>query len=882
MRMDKTIKLFSVGTIIAILLFFMGSGMAWGDNAEVKIGVLAKRGKERCLEKWSPTAKYLSAGIPGKTFVIVPLDSRQIYSAVEKGEIDFVLANPSIYVEIEHRFEASRIATLKNLRLEKAYTVYGGVIFCRADRGDIRRMTDLKGKTFMIIDDLSLGGWRAVWRELKEKGIDPYRYFKKLTFGHIHDEVVYAVRDGLVEAGAVRTDSLERMAMEKKIDLQNFHVINDRRGKPNDFPFLHSTRLYPEWPMARVKSTSYELAENVAIQLIKMPADSQAAEAARCAGWTTPLNYQPVHECLKELKLGPYKDLGKITLMDVIRNYWHLLLVTFALFLLIAGCLFVFFKLNRKIQASRVKLQLEVEERKRTEKLLMGSEEKFSKAFHHSPLLMAISSIEDGTYIDVNENFVRTTGYSRAEAIGTTSVDLGLISKEDRDKLSQEIIKNGCVEGMELTLYKKNKNELYCLYFGEIIMVAGKQRLLSIANDISERKKSEEALRQHEKQLFQAQKMESLGTLVTGVAHEINNPINLIMFNISILQNIWRDLQPVMEQQAKKEPNRKYGGLTYSYIEKKLDQLLSDTGMASGRIANIVSSLKNFARQTDIADKKPMQINEAVNNAVKLSQTTLRKSKVTLDLELAHNLPLIEGNIQSIEQIILNLIINAIQSIEHNEGKIRIITRSKKEKNKIIVSISDNGKGIDPSLSERIFDPFITDKLAEGGTGLGLSVTYNLVKAHDGEISFKSRQDKGTIFTVCFPTKQVELTAKILVADNNKLVRDILKKTLAKHPSYLVEDVGNGIETCIKLGSFHPDLLILDLNMPGMDGLEVCRTMRKDPILSSIKVMIITGYPDDPRVKQVAKLGYTHIYTKPLHLKDFLKKVDIILKESKN
>ncbi|RZB38353.1 MAG: hypothetical protein SRB2_00101 [Desulfobacteraceae bacterium Eth-SRB2] len=880
--MDKTIKQFGIGTIITVLLFFMGSGMAWGDSAEVKIGVLAKRGQERCLGKWSPTAKYLSAGIPGKTFVIVPLDSRQIYSAVEKGEIDFVLANPSIYVEIEHRFEASRIATLKNLRLGKAYTAYGGVVFCRADCSDIRRLTDLKGKTFMIVDDLSLAGWRAVWRELKEKGIDPYRDFTKLMFGHIHDEVVYAVRDGLVEAGSVRTDSLERMAMEKKIDLQSFHVIHDHGDKPHKFPFLHSTRLYPEWPMARIKHTSDELAEKVAIELIEMPADSQAAEAARCAGWTTPLNYQPVQECLKELKLGPYKDLGKIKLIDVIRNYWHLILVTFALFLVMAGSLFVFCNLNRKIQASQVKLQLEVEERKRTEKLLMGSEEKFSKAFHHGPLLMTINSIEDGKFIDVNENFVRTTGYSRAEAIGATSVDLGFISKEDRDKLVQETIKNECIDGKELILRKKNNGKLYCRYFGEIIMIAGEQRLLSIVSDISERKKVEKALRQHEKQLFQTQKMESLGALVSGVAHEINNPISLILFNISVFQNIWQDFQPVMEQQAKKEPTRKYGGLKYSYIEKKLDHLLSDTGTASGRIANIVSSLKNFARQTDIAEKRPMQINEAVNYAVKLSQTTLRKSQATVDIELAHNLPLIEGNIQSIEQIVLNLIINAIQSIEHNKGKISIITEFQKEKNKIIISISDNGKGIEPSLSERIFDPFITDKQAQGGTGLGLSVTYNLVKAHDGEISFKSRQGKGTIFTLCLPTKQVELTAKILVADDNKIIRHMLKEVLAEHPSYLVEDVGNGIETCIKLGSFHPDLLILDLNMPGMDGLEVCRTISKDPNLSNIKIMIITGYPDDSRVKQIAKLGYTHIYTKPLNLKDFLKKVNIILRESKN
>ena len=673
--MDKAIKQFGIWIIIAVLFFYMGSGMAWRDGTEVRTGVLSKRGKERCLEKTSPTANYLSSQIPAKTFVIVPLEFDKVYSAVEKGEIEFVLANPSIYVEIEHRFEASRIATLKNFRLGKAYTVYGGVVFCKADRGDIRRLIDLKGKTLMIVDDLAF------------------------------------------------------------------------------------------------------------------------------AGWTLPLNYQPVHEYLKELKLSPYKDLGGITLMDVIRshlkkrilaqgqggtefqpagilkyvedlklgpnteigqkdffeiassNHWYLILITFVLFIVMAGSLLVFFKLNRKIQTARVKLQLEVEEHKRIEKLLMGSEEKFSKAFHHSPLLMTISSIEDSKFIDVNENFVCLTGYSKTEAIGATSVDLGLISKKDRDKMEQKIITNGRVEGMEITLHKKNKKKLFCLYFGEIIMVAGKQRLLSIVNDISERKKSEEALRQHERQLFQTQKMESLGNLVSVVAHKINNPINLILFNISVLQNIWRDFQPVMEQQAKIEPNRKYGGLTYSYIEKKLDHLLSDTSMASCRIANIVSGLKDFARQTDIADKKPMQINEAVNNAIKLSQTTLRKSQVTLDLRLAHNLPLIKANMQSIEQIILNLIINAIQSIEHDEGKIRIITEAQREKNKIIVSISDNGKGINTSLSERIFDPFITDKLAQGGTGLGLSVTYNLVKAHDGEISFKSLQGEGTIFTVNFTTK---------------------------------------------------------------------------------------------------------------------------------
>ncbi|MBL7160988.1 MAG: PAS domain S-box protein [Anaerolineales bacterium] len=134
-------------------------------------------------------------------------------------------------------------------------------------------------------------------------------------------------------------------------------------------------------------------------------------------------------------------------------------------------------------------------ERKRAENTLLISEEQFSKAFHSGPLLMTISKIEDGTYLEVNENFACVTGYSREESIGTTSVDLGFIAKEDREKLKQTLLSEGKVDGMELALQKKSGETFYCLYFGEVITVAGKQRLLSIAEDITERKLGEEELR---------------------------------------------------------------------------------------------------------------------------------------------------------------------------------------------------------------------------------------------------------------------------------------------------------------------------------------------------------------------------------------------------
>ncbi|GAI25050.1 unnamed protein product, partial [marine sediment metagenome] len=206
--------------------------------------------------------------------------------------MNFILANSSFYVCLEHDLGASRIVTLKNLRLGEAYTVFGGVIFRRSDRTDIKNFHDLKGKSFMAAERTSFGGWQMAWRELKEKGIDPHNDFASLSFGGTHDAVVYAVRDGTVDAGTVRTDALERMAKEGDIRLEDFHVFHRSGSEVHDLPFPHSTRVYPEWPMAKAEHTPDELAEKVAAALLKMSPDSPAATAAICAGWTIPLNYQ--------------------------------------------------------------------------------------------------------------------------------------------------------------------------------------------------------------------------------------------------------------------------------------------------------------------------------------------------------------------------------------------------------------------------------------------------------------------------------------------------------------------------------------------------------------------------------------------------------------
>ena len=387
----------------------------------------------------------------------------------------------------------------------------------------------------------------------------------------------------------------------------------------------------------------------------------------------------------------------------------------------------------------------------------------------------------------------------------------------------------------------------------------------------------EKALHDSQQQLQQAQKMETLGTLVAGVAHEINNPINLIMYNIPLLQKIWADFMPILKERQQMAPNQKFGGFDYDFLADNLVQLVADMDMAAHRVAKTVSDLKDFSRQSNVAEKAPLQINSAVRNAMRLAQTTLRTSSVDVELQLGEDLPDIDGNLQSIEQIVLNVLINAVQSIDHDQGKIDITTGFRNRDGRVFIRIADNGRGISSAIADKVFLPFITDKQSEGGTGLGLSVSYSMVKAHEGEIVFDTIPGEGTTFTVLLPSILKGQAPKILVVDDDNAIREMLIEALTMDHLYLVEEASNGIEASIKLGTYRPDLLILDIFMPEMDGLEVCRTISNEPELSDMRVIITTGYPEHPKLDEVVALGYTNIFSKPFDLLNFIEAIGKIL-----
>ncbi|RKX27107.1 MAG: hypothetical protein DRP45_01870 [Candidatus Zixiibacteriota bacterium] len=485
---------FTVITALTMLLPFSVRTIQAQQTAPdtVKIGVLAKRSAERCLEKWGPTAEYLTDKIPGYSFTIVPLGFDEVSPTVEHGDVDFILVNPSFYVELEYLYGISHMATLKNLCLGKAYTVFGGVIFFRADRNDIKSLDNLRGKNFMAVEETSFGGWQMSWRELKKHGIDPYEDFADLSFGGTHDAVVYAVRNGIVDAGCVRTGLLEQMAFEGKISLENFSVISHDHTHKHAcyYPFSHSTDTYPEWPFAEVKHIFDKLTEQVAVALLGMSPDDPAAEAARSAGWTIPHNYQPVNECLKYLRVGPYKDYGKVTFRDVTDQYgpW-LLLATITVIIVVLGLLRVKY-LNRKLRLTMASL---------------GDREGMLSRITASVMDAVIMMDDQGNISFWNNAAEHIFGYSNSEAKGRNLHDLIAPKRyhEAHHKAMPHFLATG--EGaamgktLELTAFRKDGTEFPVELSISPLQMNGQWHAVGLVRDIAERKEAEKALKENMK-----------------------------------------------------------------------------------------------------------------------------------------------------------------------------------------------------------------------------------------------------------------------------------------------------------------------------------------------------------------------------------------------
>ena len=333
------------------------------NDKKIVFRVVAKRGVKKTLKKWGPLANYLSSNIEGYYFDLQPTTLKALQELKEMDKTtDYFLGNPKAFVEFQFNFKFRPVVTLRNLRLGKAYDRFGIVLFTLKDSA-INNLEDFKGKNIGMVKKNAWGGWVLGWHTLLISGIDPYKDMQSVESFGTHDNVIYAVRDGKVEIGNVRTDALERLSQEGKINLSNFKVIHSNTEYGDNFPFWLSSKLYPEWVFSASPKTNPVLNKKVAALLLSLDQTSPIAKAGKNDGWTIPANYQGVHTVLQDLKLPPYEHYGEITFSDVVKKYWFsLILALILLSILLIGFLYFrklsskFSKMNHNLIAAQTQL----------------------------------------------------------------------------------------------------------------------------------------------------------------------------------------------------------------------------------------------------------------------------------------------------------------------------------------------------------------------------------------------------------------------------------------------------------------------------------------------------------------------------------------------
>jgi len=464
-----------------------------------------------------------------------------------------------------------------------------------------------------------------------------------------------------------------------------------------------------------------------------------------------------------------------------------------------------------------------------------NAEETFRKAFNANPEPISIAALPEGRFIDVNDSFLRVSGYSREEVIGRTSTELDFWARpEDRVTFVEKLKTQGSVRDLEITFRTKSGEIREAVDSAETIDVGGQQCAIAIFRDITERKTLE-------KQLRQTQKMEAVGQLSGGIAHDFNNLLGVIIGYSEILEQRLPPDDPLLKEclQIKK---------------------------AGQSAASLTRQLLAFSRQ-QILGPKVLDLNAIVVNVQKMLRRLIGEH-IELRTNLDPALGCVKADQSQIEQVILNLAVNARDAMPQG-GKLLIETAKvdldedyarrhppQKPGAYILLSVADTGIGMDAETQARIFEPFFTTKEIGKGTGLGLSTVYGVVRQSGGHIWVYSELGLGTTFKIYLPcagqqarvqqppaapAESMRGSETILLVEDEEALRG-LARSLLEDSGYKVLEAElpeAAIETALQhSGKIH--VLLTDLVMPGMTGKDLAAKLA--PTRPEMKVVFMSGY----------------------------------------
>lgn len=786
--------LYSIKIIALCILYMAATGFSHAEIAIDKIinvGVLAIRGPEVAMARWLATAEYLNQAVPEYHFVIKPLSLAQTAGAVQNKEIDFILTNTGNYVELEYRYGISRLATLKTFKGNNSYTLFGAVIFTTRKHTDINTLADLKDKRFVAVSRDAFGGFQMAWRELKKNHIDPFSDLKQLQFAGLpHDNIVYSVLAGKADAGTVRGDVIERMIKENKINMNDIKIINQYHI--NNYPFLLSTQLYPEWPFAKLKHVDDRLSQRVAIALFTLEPDSKAAKISDSAGWTIPLDYNTVHDLFRELKAGPYQYTTTPSLTQILLKYWHLIAMSAFVIIALASATLCVTNNNRRLRLSQQTLREEVDQRKRIQTQLaehrdsleekiqertntlarvneklqvdIASRKKVETALRNSEKTLKnlhrvfstseasfeikvreilkisckylnlqtgiFSCFEDGShnikhyygnllskpkhlsekiaqkhYIKLWQNDLvpKTTTSNVAENIFTGT----LKTKYDwQTYLVVPIIIFGQLAGCLEFADPDRKEDIFTAVEIDIIRLIAQW----IASE-AERQKTQQQAQSHQAELSHVTRLNTMGEMASSLAHELNQPLTAIVnYTRGCIHRLMR--RPT-----------EYDNLITA---------LQSVSHEAERAAEVIQRLWNLVKKGPPKIERT-NINHTINTIIKFTSPEFRKHHINIHTQLDPRIPPILVDKIQIEQVLINLFINAIEAMRDIPLQYRSLNITSTHAEKYIrICVKDQGPGLAENIKNNIFQPFSTTK--EHGMGMGLSISRSIIEKHRGKL----------------------------------------------------------------------------------------------------------------------------------------------------
>jgi PAS domain S-box-containing protein len=507
------------------------------------------------------------------------------------------------------------------------------------------------------------------------------------------------------------------------------------------------------------------------------------------------------------------------------------------------------------------------------EKELLESEELYRTLAGKS--FAGVYVVQNGIFRYINDNAASFAGYLPEDLIGIKSDSI--IHHEDRDMVKEnarKMLRGGRNFPYEFRIIGKQKQIRWIMETVASITFDGKPAILGNSMDITEQKQAQEVQNHLEAQLSQAQKMEAIGTLAGGIAHDFNNILTAVICNAEMAC-----------EEAKKKKRREH---------------LNEVLHASYRAKDLISRILTFSRQQE-QKKHPVQINLIVREGIKLLRSSI-PTTIQIRQKIISIPTMVLADPTQIYQILLNLCTNAADAMLEKGGTMDVhlshVNLSQEEiphvhglkpGNYAKLTVADTGRGIDPAIIDRIFDPFFSTKAPGKGTGLGLSVVYGIVKDHNGAVDVFSEPEKGTSFSVYLPLLEVseEVEEKedepipsgnerILFVDDEPILVNTGEQVLSSL-GYQVTAMRSSVGA---LEAFHKrpdtfDLVITDMIMPGMTGVELATIMRE--IRPDVPIILSTGFSESVTEEKVKSLGIRRLMMKPFSKRSMAKVVREVL-----